>query len=187
MTTRSWIRQLFACPATRPTRKAPASGPPTSESLEDRSPLTITRNPAGGKAKQHRNSSAPGEQALGSLAHTGRFSPVTVGFWLGGAGMGTGGCLLGALMPYHHPVAVALSVLWWGFYFGCFGASVGALVGVLTGRAPPRLSGAWAGAGMAPTESGPDSRAADAGSTGVYAPRGPRGLPGHQRGRERPA
>jgi hypothetical protein len=77
---------------------------------------------------------------------------VTIGFWLGGAGMGTGGCLLGALMPYHHPVAVAISVLWWGIYFGFFGASVGALVGVLTEREPPRPSATWDDAGVLPTE-----------------------------------
>jgi hypothetical protein len=115
------------------------------------------------------------------------FSPRTVGFWLGGAGMGTGGCLLGALMPYRHPVAVALSVLWWGLYFGCFGASVGALVGLATDRAPPRPSATWDGTGMVSMELGLDSRAADAGSTAVCAPRGPRGLPRHQRERERVA
>jgi hypothetical protein len=134
------------------------------------------RLPARPAARPTRNcdSSATGERAPGSLVHTGRFSPVTIGFWLGGAGMGTGGCLLGALMPYRHPVAVAISVLWWGFYFGCFGASVGALVGFLTDRDPPRPSAAWDSAGMAPTESGPDSRAADAGSTAVCATRAAR-------------
>jgi hypothetical protein len=134
---------------------------------------TGTFKPAGGTAQPQPGCSAAGGRARPNLVHPGRFSPVTVGFWLGGAGLGTGGCLLGALMPYHHPAAVALSVLWWGLYFGCFGASVGALVGVLTGRAPPRLPAAWDDAGMAPTESGPDLRAADAGSTAVCAPRGP--------------
>ena len=69
---------------------------------------------------------------------TGWFSPVMLGFWLGGAGMGTGGCVLGAFMPYHHPVAVANSILWWGIYFGAFGVSVCALVGLLIDRTPPR-------------------------------------------------
>ena len=187
MALRTWIRQLFARPTTHPTRKAAAWCRPTTESIDDRAPATITCQPAGGKGEPYRGFSAPGERALGRLVHTGRFSPVTIGFWLGGAGMGTGGCLLGALMPHHHLVGVAVGVLWWGIYFGCFGASVGALVGVLTGHAPPRPSAAWDGAGMAPTESVPDSRAADAGSTAVCAPRGPRGLPGHQRERERPA
>jgi hypothetical protein len=106
-----------------------------------------------GKAEQPRTSCAPKEPALASLVHTRRFSPVTIGFWLGGAGMGIGGCLLGALMPYRHPVAVALSVLWWGIYFGCFGASIGALVGVFADPAPTWPSQASAGAGTAPTES----------------------------------
>jgi hypothetical protein len=157
------------------------------ELLEDRAPPTGTFQPAGEKAKAHRGFSAPREQALGSLVQPGRFSPLTIGFWLGGAGMGMGGCLLGALMAYGHPVAVAVSVLWWGLYFGCFGASVGALVGALTDRAPPRPSPTWDGAGKVATELGLDARAADAGSTAVCAPRGPRGLPGHHRDREGPA
>jgi formyltetrahydrofolate deformylase len=65
-----------------------------------------------------------------------RFHPVTIGFWLGGVCLGTGGCILGAFMPYRHPVAVALSVLWWGIYFGCFGAGIGALVGQVSFRVP---------------------------------------------------
>src|SRR5262249_50979695 len=106
-----------------------------------------------GKAEQPRASCAPKESALASLAPPPRCSPATIGFWLGGAGMGIGGCLLGALMPYRHPVAVALSVLWWGLYFGCFGASVGALVGVFADPARTWPSRASAGAGKAPTES----------------------------------
>jgi hypothetical protein len=101
-------------------------------------------------------------------AQTG-LSPLTIGFWLGGGLLGTGGCILGVCMPYHHPVAVAISALWWGIYLGCLGASVGALIGWLTGRAPPRLSATWDGAGMVPTESEQDPRAADAESTTVCA------------------
>ena len=97
------------------------------------------------------------------------FSPLTVGFWLGGAGMGTGGCLLGALMPYRHPVAVALSVLWWGLYFGCFGASVGALVGVFANRPPPRPWARWELAEKVAAELEPNARAADAASSAVCA------------------
>jgi hypothetical protein len=33
-------------------------------------------------------------------------------------------------MPYRHPVAVTMSVVWWGIYSGCFGASIGALFGL---------------------------------------------------------
>ena len=169
MTLRSWARRLFARPATCPARKAPPWGPPATESLEERAPSTITCNPAGGKAKQHQGLSAPREQARKSVAHTGRLSPVTIGFWLGGAGMGIGGCLLGALMPYRHPVAAAISVLWWGIYFGCFGASVGALVGVFADRAPPRPAVRRERAEEAATKLGLDSRAAQVGSPAVRA------------------
>jgi hypothetical protein len=58
-----------------------------------------------------------------------RFDPLTIGFWVGGFVMGTGGCILGACMAYHDPVGVTISVLWWGIYWGCFGAAVGAGVG----------------------------------------------------------
>jgi hypothetical protein len=108
------------------------------EALEDRDQQPFPFQPARGEAKQHRDFSAPREQALWSPVPFDPFSPVTTGFWLGGAGMGAGGGILGALMPYHHPVAVLMSVLWWGIYFGAFGASIGALVGHLTDRASPR-------------------------------------------------
>jgi hypothetical protein len=63
----------------------------------------------------------------------------TIGFWLGGALLGVGGCILGICMPYRHPVAVTISVLWWGMYLGCFGASIGALLGLWAEQpqAPP--------------------------------------------------
>jgi hypothetical protein len=63
-----------------------------------------------------------------------RLNPVTVGFWLGGFVLGTGGAIVGACMHYRHPVAVTLSSLWWGIYFGCFGASIGALFGLWKNR-----------------------------------------------------
>jgi hypothetical protein len=59
-----------------------------------------------------------------------------VGFWLGGLILGMGGGFFGAFMPYHHPVAVAVSVLWWGIYFGCLGGGLGALLCVLTEPIP---------------------------------------------------
>jgi hypothetical protein len=173
-----WFRRLFA---SKPS--ALHCCPPTGEGVEDRAQPTITFKSAGVKAEQHRESSAAGEQALGSLVHTDRLSPVTIGFWLGAAGMGTGGCLMGALMAYRHPVAVAISVLWWGIYFGAFGASIGALLGLLANHAPPR---AWARrerGGNAATELDLDSLAAHAGSNAVLPARGQRGLPGQQRDR----
>jgi len=67
-----------------------------------------------------------------------RFDRVTFGFQVGGLALGTVGCLLGACMPYERPVAVALSVLWWGLYLGCLGASLVALLALFTERTPLR-------------------------------------------------
>jgi hypothetical protein len=63
----------------------------------------------------------------------------TFGFWLGGALLGVGGCILGAWMAHPDPVVVTFSVLWWGIYLGCFGASIGALLGLWAEQtgAPP--------------------------------------------------
>jgi hypothetical protein len=169
MTLRTWARRLFARPATLPTREAPAGRCPTVESPEDRAPPTISFNPAGGKAKLHRGFFALRAHALGTLVHAGRFRPATIGFWFGAAGMGAGGCFLGALMPYRHPVAVGISVMWWGIYFGVFGASVGALVGFLTERATPRPSAAWERTKEAATELELDSFEAPAASTALCA------------------
>ena len=65
-----------------------------------------------------------------------RFGRDVIGFWLGGAVLGVGGCILGACMPYSHPVGVAISVLWWGIYLGCLGASLGALFALGMTRTP---------------------------------------------------
>jgi hypothetical protein len=75
----------------------------------------------------------------------GRFDWVAIGFWLGALALATGGSLLGACMPYRHPVGVTMAMLWWGIYLGCLGASIGAGVGGLFGlwwdpppASPPR-------------------------------------------------
>jgi hypothetical protein len=73
----------------------------------------------------------------------------TTGFWLGLALLGVGGCALGTCMPYHHPVALTISVLWWGIYLGCFGASIGALLGFWAEQMP---------APPAPSDDGETSR-----------------------------
>jgi hypothetical protein len=65
-----------------------------------------------------------------------RFDPILIGFWLGTISLGVAGCILGARMPYHHPVAVAISVVWWGLFCGCSGGVVGALLGMGMVRAP---------------------------------------------------
>jgi hypothetical protein len=62
-----------------------------------------------------------------------RFNRVAMGFWLGGLTLAVAGCILGAFMPYRHPVSVTISILWWGIYLGCLGASIGAAIGGLFG------------------------------------------------------
>jgi hypothetical protein len=64
------------------------------------------------------------------------FDRVAIGFWLGGIVLGTAGCVLGASLSYHHPVARVISVLWWGIYLGCLGASIGALPALFLDRTP---------------------------------------------------
>jgi hypothetical protein len=86
-----------------------------------------------------------------------RFDWITLGFRLGGAALGTAGCILGACMPYHHPVAVVISVLWWGIFLGCFGASIGALVALLCERTPVPPSLGWDDEGKPPAGGETDS------------------------------
>jgi hypothetical protein len=52
-------------------------------------------------------------------------------------------------MPYHHPVAITASVIWWGIYLGSLGASLGALAGLVLRRARP--SGETKSVAPAPT------------------------------------
>jgi len=110
--------------------------------MTDRQRLTVLpapppspRNP--GRRDLPRATRPPAEHpATGRLRR--RFDR-TIGLWLGGALLGVGGCILGACMPYRHPVAVTISALWWGIYVGCFGASIGALLGLWAEQvsAPP--------------------------------------------------
>jgi hypothetical protein len=80
------------------------------------------------RSSAHRRFPGPTPKAPNGL------SPLSIGFWLGGGLLGPGGCILGVCMPYHHPVAVVISALWWGIYLGSLGASVGALIVLLTER-----------------------------------------------------
>jgi len=76
----------------------------------------------------------------------------TAGFWVGGALLGAGGCVLGGCMPYRHPVAVTISALWWGVYLGCFGAWIGALLGLWAEQTHAPPSRRSAGVGKPPSE-----------------------------------
>jgi hypothetical protein len=60
-----------------------------------------------------------------------------VGFWVGGFVLGVTGCIVGACLPYRHPLAVLCSALWWGVFSGCGGGSIVSLGCWLTQRQPP--------------------------------------------------
>src|SRR6516162_2974831 len=79
--------------------------------------------------------------ATGRSTETLRFPfDQVVGPWFGGIVLGTAGCVLGAYMPYRHPVGVTISVLWWGIYAGCFGIWGGSALGALAERVRALLS-----------------------------------------------
>jgi hypothetical protein len=100
-----------------------------------------------------------------SPARSPRFDRAMIGFWLGSLALGTAGGVLGVCMPYHHPVAVVISALWWGVYLGCFGGSVGGLIARFTERAPAAPSRGSGGAPAPP--GGADGRAFPAGAHGI--------------------
>src|SRR5262249_24091338 len=118
MTVRAWFRKLFARPVTRPI-KAPPRFRPALDALEDR----LTPSTLGTTALQ---AVRPDEGRAAANPFRRRFDRVTVGFWLGAIVLGTAGLIIGARMPYRHPVAVGVSVAWWALYCGCLGASLGA-------------------------------------------------------------
>jgi hypothetical protein len=127
---------------------------------------TLVRNPLHAPDRQNRSRpDAAGNGEQKGPARGPRFAHTTIGFWVGGGLLGTGGCILGVCMPYHYPVAVVISGLWWGIYLGCLGGSVGALIGLLTERAPAASSRGSDGAGTPPR--GGDSRAFPAGARGI--------------------
>jgi hypothetical protein len=57
-------------------------------------------------------------------------------FRIGVVVLGAAGLLLGACMPYSHPVALSISVLWWSVFLGCLGGSLAVVACVLSERAP---------------------------------------------------
>jgi hypothetical protein len=64
------------------------------------------------------------------------FVDRTIRCWLCVIALGTAGCIFGARMPYAQSSAVAMSVLWWGFYFGCFGWGISVWISLFTERTP---------------------------------------------------
>jgi hypothetical protein len=61
-----------------------------------------------------------------------QFDPLTIGFMVGGVALAMGGCIVGVCMPYHHPIGVNISMLWWSIFLGIIGAYIGACVGQLS-------------------------------------------------------
>jgi hypothetical protein len=156
MTIRSWLRNLFARPVTRPLRKAPRRAGLVMEALDDGFVPSVTALANGGTFNGADGGATVGLTASQGTLHAldggklswhdatanserkslSRSHRPTIGFWLGGGLLGTAGCILGVCMPYHHPVAVMISALWWGIYLGCLGGSLGGLIILLTERAP---------------------------------------------------
>ena len=88
---------------------------------------------------------------LGAANRIRRFNRITIGLWLGGITLGTGGCMVGASMPYPYLVAQVLSALWWGIYAASFGASIGALLGMFFNWTSARRHQASDGMGNLPS------------------------------------
>jgi hypothetical protein len=103
-----------------------------------------------------------------------RFDKITIACLLGGIVLGTVGGILGACMPYRHPVAVGMSVLWWSIYCGCFGVSLGAWCSCFTERPPNSPSPETAGAGKPPIEE--DRPALPVGNSGSFHGPNPVGM-----------
>jgi len=125
---------------------SPATNGGTFHDAEGRATVTLTALLGTRHAPDRRQLSWPDATANRERQSPARSPRPTIGFWLGGGLLGTGGCILGICMPSHHPVAVVISALWWGIYLGCLGGSVGALIAWFTERAP------------APTSRGVDGR-----------------------------
>jgi hypothetical protein len=117
------------------------------------------------------------EESEGAVAEIGTAEPATanpgrrfgrtLGFWLGAIALGTAGCLLGASMPYRHPVARTISVLWWGIFLGCFGSSLGALLGLWAEQPPASPFQGSGAAGKSP--SGANSPALPPGTSSILS------------------
>jgi hypothetical protein len=68
-------------------------------------------------------------------------------------------------MPYEDPVGMAVSVLWWGIYFGCFGMNLGAQVGLWAEQTPSPPS--WGSAGVGKPSGGQTAPPARVSAQGV--------------------
>ena len=106
----------------------------------------------------------PQQWALAANSFHHRFDRATIGFWVGWVLSAAGGCLFAASMTHQYPGGAVISVLWWGIYCGCTGASISALVCWLTERTPASPPQGPEGAGKPPS-----------GAVGPALPAGPSG------------
>jgi hypothetical protein len=104
------------------------------------------------------------EQGEGRRGGSRPFDGATLGFWLGAVALGAAGGVFGACMSSGHPLAVGFSVLWWGIYLGCLGASLGALLGSFASRC---LAGRFQG-GKDPGAAAPLSTHSPNGRTSLW-------------------
>jgi hypothetical protein len=77
-------------------------------------------------------------QAGADVVRRRRWDPITIGMVCGGLILGAVGVAVAASYSYAYPAGLAVSMIWWGIYFGAFGAGVGALPGLFTQRVRPR-------------------------------------------------
>jgi len=99
-----------------------------SNTLRDSGPFPITTE------KWNRQAATrPHKRQTALIAFRRHFDPLTIGFMIGGVAFAMGGCILGICMPYHHPIGVNISMLWWSIFLGIIGAYIGACVGQLFG------------------------------------------------------
>jgi len=73
-------------------------------------------------------------QAGADVLRRRRWDPITIGMLAGGLILGAAGVAVAASYSYAHTAGLAVSVIWWGTYFGALGTSLGALPGLFTQR-----------------------------------------------------
>jgi hypothetical protein len=129
---------------------------------------SLIEGKGGGKRDGHK-----GKRPAAANPFCRRWDRVRIGFLLGGIGLGAVGAASAASFPYRYPAGLVVSVLWWGIFCGCLGASLGALPGLFTQRGPVDLSPRPVGApGKAATGADIDSpvRPSEPGGAGGYLP-----------------
>src|SRR5262249_54468600 len=72
------------------------------------------------------------DQAGADLVRRRGADPITIGMVAGGLVLGAVGVAVAASYSYAYPVGLAVSMIWWGIYFGALGVSLGALPGLIT-------------------------------------------------------